>query len=66
MAGVSSRVGGAVVEGRIQLDVGGVTQLSVTFQDAQAALQQLEVPLQVRGAGSETGVQVNPVTLEKD
>lgn len=35
-------------EGRVQLGVGGVVQLSVTFEDTQTALQQLEVPLQVR------------------
>lgn len=48
------------MKGRVQSDAGGVTQLSVTFQDTQTALQQLEIPLQVRGAGPDT--QVNHVT----
>lgn len=38
------------------MDEGGLTQLGVTFQDPQTALQQLEVPLQVRGAGPHTQV----------
>lgn len=57
---VQFEVRGAVMKGRVQSDAGGVTQLSVTFQDSQTALQQLEVPLQVWGAGPDT--QVNHVT----
>lgn len=48
------------MKGCVQLDVGGVTHLSVAFQDSQTALQQLKVSLQVMGAGSDT--QVNHVT----
>ncbi len=51
---VQLEMGGVVMHGRVQSYMGGVTQLSVSFQDAQTALQQLQVPLQVRGAGSET------------
>lgn len=42
------KAGRTMSEGRVQLGVGEVVQLSVTFEDAQTALQQLEVPLQVR------------------
>lgn len=37
---------------RVQPGVGGVIELSVSFKDAQTALQQLEVPLQVRRSSS--------------
>lgn len=53
---VQMKAGGAMSEGRVQLGVGGVVQLSVTFKDAQTALQQLEVPLQVRQRGQRSGV----------
>lgn len=46
-------MGGAVAEGRVQSDADGIKELSVPFEDAQTALQQLEVTLQVRGAGPE-------------
>lgn len=45
------------MEGRIQFDVGGVTELGIAFEDTHTALQQLEVPLQARGAGSDTQVE---------
>lgn len=38
-------IGSGRCEGRVQLGVGGVIRLSVTFEDAQTALQQLEVSL---------------------
>lgn len=50
---VQFTMGGAVVEGRVQSDADGIKELSVPFEDAQTALQQLEVTLQVRGAGPE-------------
>lgn len=55
--GVTCQVGGAKMEGRIQFDVGGVTELGIAFEDTHTALQQLEVPLQARGAGSDTQVE---------
>lgn len=59
-------VGGAVMKGRVQSDSGGVTQLSVPFQDAQTALQQLEVPLQVRGAVPDTHVSSQQKHVTRD
>lgn len=48
MTGLSSWKWAGQKPGGIQLDVCSIKQLSVSFQDAQTALQQLEVPLQVR------------------
>lgn len=45
---VQMRVGRVRPMGRVHLGVGGVEQLSVSFKDAQTALHQLEVSLQVR------------------
>lgn len=48
VTGLSSWKWAGQKPGGIQLDVCSIKQLSVSFQDAQTALQQLEVPLQVR------------------
>lgn len=44
-------VGGVIKWRGVWLVLGSVEQLSVTFQNTQTTLQQLEVPLQVRGRG---------------